>query len=637
MDDIRQLLDSARRRLMQNRFLRGLHYGLVGASILVVLVILLTKVSPAAAASLPLLWVIVGAATAALVTAVLYMRGTALSPMTLAVLIDERLSLKERISTALAVKDRSDGFARAAVADAVVTAKDPRTREALGRHFAVRAPNNSWIAPLIAAFAVGAWFLPQWDLLAPEEPTQAITAAKNDVKVAETEVRKILEKNDALKELGKKLGDVSGESLSPDELPKTPEEIRQDALKKFTDAQKKLTDITKGEDAQKLDTLKNQLASLDAPEGKETTDLSKALKDGDFKGAQEALEKLKEAAAKDPAKAAEIEKQLGDLSKQIEKLSENKAGLESALKKANLDPKLAGNKEALERALENSKNLSEQQKQDIRKSAEAQRRAQEKMQELSKACNGACNNPGGQKAGSKPGGSQNGEQKSGEKGGSKGSEGNKGGEKKDSSGKGEQGGQKPGEQGGDQQAGQGQMSDMLSDLEAMDQMLKDAQAALNECEKQSEGLGQCMGNMPGQCNNPGNSNPNQIGNRRGGHGRANGGSAPMQKTPTGTKIQKEKVELTAGDIISRQAVEGQSERGESSVPLNQIINDVAKSMEQGVTEEEVPQHLRELHKVYFGDLKTKLEAARDAKPAAPATGSPAPAGEAPKPAAAPSK
>jgi hypothetical protein len=148
-----------------------------------------------------------------------------------------------------------------------------------------------------------------------------------------------------------------------------------------------------------------------------------------------------------------------------------------------------------------------------------------------------------------------------------------------------------------------------------------------------------MCNMPGQCegNQPGNQAGNNIGNRRGGHGRANGGNAGVQKSPTATKIQKEKVELTAGDIISRQAVEGQSERGESSVPLNEVINEIARSMEQGVVEEEVPQHLREIHKVYFGDLKNKIDAARGPAPAAPAGGDAAKPAAGERPAAAPAK
>lgn len=635
MEEIRQLLDAARRRLVQTRFLRGLHYGLVGGALLVLLVVLLAKTSPAIAEKLPLLWIAGGAALVAVLTGVLFARALRLTPMTMAVLVDERLGLKERLSTAMAVRDRADGFARAAVADAVTAAKDPRHREALRRHFAVRAPDSSWIGPVIAAAAIGAWFLPQGDFFKPTEQAEEIARAKNDIAAAKTEVQRILEKNDRLKELGKKLGDVTGEATPPDELPETPEEARQEAIKRLTEAQNKLNDVLKSEDAQKLDMVKDKLAQLDADQGSETADLTKALKEGDFKKAQEALEALKAKAENDPAKKAEIEKQLEGLGKQIEKLAENKAGLEKALQKANLDPKLAGNKEALERALENAKGLTEQQKQDIRKAAEAQQRAQEKMQEMSKACNGACDKPGGQKSGGNQGQSKSGEQ--GEKGGQKSGDGKDG--EKQQGGKGESGQQKQGQPGDSQQAGTGSMSEMLSDLEALDQMLKDAEAAMSECDKQAQGLGQAMCNMPGQCegNQPGNQAGNNIGNRRGGHGRANGGNAGVQKSPTATKIQKEKVELTAGDIISRQAVEGQSERGESSVPLNEVINEIARSMEQGVVEEEVPQHLREIHKVYFGDLKNKIDAARGPAPAAPAGGDAAKPAAGEKPAAAPAK
>lgn len=621
MDDIRQLLDAARRRLLQSRFLRGLHYGVVGAALLVLLAVLLTKTSPTIAANLPTLWVVVGAGCVAILAGVIFARSTSLSPMTLAVLVDERLALKERVSTALAVKDRSDPFARAAVADGVSIARDKRTRESLGRAFPVRLPDSSWIGPVVALAAFGAWWLPQGDFFKSSEEVLQAAQIRNEAKLAEEAVKSILEKNPELEKMASKLGEVVGDNVPPNELPKTPEEVRKEAIKNLTNTQKKLDELLKSQEANELDAIKNQLAGLDQPPGNETGELSDALKKGDFKAAQEALDKLKDQAAKDPAKKAEIEKQLGDLSKQIDKLAQNKEAVESALKKANLDPKLAGNKEALERALENAKGMSEQQKQDVRKAMESQQSAQKKLSEVAKACNGACNNPGSKQGGQKSG-SQGG-QKSEQQSGQQGSQGQKAGEQNSGkSGDGKQSGDQNGQQGSP-----GSMSEMLSDLETLDQMMKDAQAAMNEADKQCQGLGQCMGGMPGQCSGdqPGENN----GSRRGGHGRANGGSAGFQKSPTGTKIQKEKVELTAGDIISRQAVEGESERGEASEQLNRVITDVANSMEQGVIEEEVPQHLRQLHKTYFGELKSRLEAARGAKPAsggetpAPANAKPA--------------
>lgn len=620
MDDIRHLLDSVRRRLLQGRFLRGLHYGLVGAALLVLLVVLLTKVSPAIAAAMPLGWIIVGAALAAVVAAAAYARSVSLAPMTLAVLVDERLSVNnktgthERLSTALAVKDRSDGFARAAVADGVALARDKRVRESIGRAFPVRAPSNSWIGPMIACAAVGAWLLPQGDFFAVKEEEAAKTAqVKTDAKLAEEAVKSILERNEKLEKLAAKLGDQVGDNVAPDELPKTPEDVRRETIKNLTETQKKLNDLVKGDEAQALDAMKNQLANLEPQQGSDVAELSKALKEGDFKAAKDALDKLKEAAAKDPAKKDELEKQLGDLSKQIEKIAQNKENVEAALSKANLDPKLANSPEALQRALDNAKNLSQQQKQDIQKAMQAQQAAQQKLEQLSKACNGACSNPNGQKAGGTQGSSQSGQQQ-GQQSGSQGQQGKDASQQGKSGQPGSQQQQGQGNQGS--QAGSGQMSDMLSDLESLQQMMQDAQAAMNEADKQCQGLGQCQGNMPGQCQSSGDGN--QIGNRRGGHGRANGGSAGTQKSPTSTKIQKEKVEMTAGDVISRQAVEGESERGQASEQLNRVINDVAHSMEQGVTEEEVPSDRVSLHKRYFGELKNTLEAARGK--AAPASG-----------------
>ncbi len=639
MDDIRSLLAIARSRLTNARFLRGLHLGLVGAAILMLLLVLFAKTSPAIAAALPWLWILLGTAVAALSVAFAVARSGAMTPMSLAVLTDERLGLKERLSTALGVKDRTDAFAQAAVADAVIVAKDPRTRESMSRAFPVRAPDSSWIGPVVALVAgLSWWLLPQGDFFKKAEEIQQINQVREEVKVATSEVKKAVEKNQQLKEaLDKKLGDLAGENLAPNELPQTSEELRRDAIKKLTNTNNKLDSILKSEDAKQLEQVKGQLAKLGNPEkGTPTEDLAEALKGGDFKAAQEALEKLKAEAAKDPAKKAAIEGQLKDLAEQIGKLADSKEGVQNELKKAGLDPKLASSPEALENALKNAKNLNEQQKEQIKKAAQANQAASKKLQELSQACQGACDKGGGQKAGNKSG-EQSGGQKDGKKqeGGSQGG----GGEKKDQQGSKGASGDKSGGQQGEQQSGSGSgdMSQMLNDLEMIDQMMKDAEAAMQEAGKQAEGLGQCMGGMPGQNPNPGDNVGNIDGVRQGNRGRANDGAGQFQKSPTGTKIQKEKVEMTAGDIIARQAVEGQTDRGQSAVPLDKVIGDVTKSMELGTTADEIPQHLKELHKTYFGELKGRLErkkaaaaapgpAAADGKDAAkPADSTPAPA------------
>ncbi|MCP4712289.1 MAG: hypothetical protein GY869_27010, partial [Planctomycetes bacterium] len=68
--------------------------------------------------------------------------------MQVALLIDERLSLRERFSTALAVQDREDPFARASVADAHDTAQ---TLNVEGK-FPVK-PGRRWY------FTTGTWVM----------------------------------------------------------------------------------------------------------------------------------------------------------------------------------------------------------------------------------------------------------------------------------------------------------------------------------------------------------------------------------------------------------------------------------------------------------------------------------------------
>ncbi|MDZ4754343.1 MAG: hypothetical protein SGJ11_07580 [Phycisphaerae bacterium] len=636
MDEIRALLDIARGRIARARFVRGLHLGIAGAAILLFLLVVFAKTSPAIAGALPWLWLVIGAAVAAIIVGFAFARSSRLSPLSLAVLVDERLALKERLSTALGVKDRTDAFARAAIADAVVVAKDGRTRESLKRGFPVRSSSPtvaSWLGPVVAIVAgLCWWFVPQGDFYKPREADLQIAQVQEETRVAEVEVRRAIEKNERLsKAMGeKKLGDLASDNLSPDELPKTPDDMRREAIKKLTATNENLSKILKSEDAKTLESVKNQLAKIGEPrKGSETEELTTAMKAGDFKAAQVALEKLKAEAAKDPAKAAQVQESLDKLADQLTKLADSKENVEKELKQAGLDPKLASSPEALERALENAKNLNEQQKQQIREAAKTQQKAAEKMKELGKACSGACQNGGGQKEGNKPGASPGGE-KEGEKqagGSGSGKEGEQG--KEGAAGK---AGQKPGGQG--EKASAGSMGDMLSDLEALDQMLSDAEAAMAESDKQAEALGQCMsGQCQGSSSSADSGPPKRIdGIRQGGHGRADGGQGQFQKSPTGTKLHKQKIETTAGDIIARQSVEGQSDRGEASVPLEAVIGEITKSMEQGVTEDEIPQHLQELHKTYFGELKSRLDTRTDkaAAPAAAAAPAPAPAAPAGK-------
>ena len=133
MTPIRSLLSLASRRLAATRCLRAIAWSLTGAGTLAFLLVLLERSSPAVA--LPWRAILIGLAATVAAVAAVWTRSTRPSEVELAVLVDERLDLKERISTALAVRERSDPFARAACEDAVRVASDRAVRERAGRAF----------------------------------------------------------------------------------------------------------------------------------------------------------------------------------------------------------------------------------------------------------------------------------------------------------------------------------------------------------------------------------------------------------------------------------------------------------------------------------------------------------------------
>ena len=78
--------------------------------------------------------------------------------------------------------------------------------------------------------------------------------------------------------------------------------------------------------------------------------------------------------------------------------------------------------------------------------------------------------------------------------------------------------------------------------------------------------------------------------------------------------------------------------GESNLELQQVADTIIQSWEEGVQEQPIPGHLREVHKHYFGELKKRIDAKRRSSPAVPASSeadaapTPTPSTETPSPA-----
>ena len=181
MNDIRSILKLATRRLETASVLRCLNIVVVAVGGLIIVMLVSERVG--AALFWPWLWLgPLFAVLALLVTARMWSlrRQTELQ---VAVEVDQRLDLREKLSTSLHVAGRDDPFARAAIEDAVHTARNRKVQELLRRRFEVGSPPRWWITPGLVVLAVVISFIDPLDLFtrdASADPEVAKTLKERD-------------------------------------------------------------------------------------------------------------------------------------------------------------------------------------------------------------------------------------------------------------------------------------------------------------------------------------------------------------------------------------------------------------------------------------------------------------------------
>jgi hypothetical protein len=574
MNEIRSLLKVVGRRLETTSFIGKLHaVGIVAAGI--ALLLMIGDRLTSADGFVPWMWVGPALAVVAGSIAIVMWNRRRPSESHVAVVVDEQLDLREKLSTALHCQGRDDAFAQAAIEDAVIVARDPRTFERAKRTFAVRPPVGWWVSPLIVLAAIMISFLQPRNLFARDPEVEA--KVENAKLEAEKSIEAVIKSIEKQPELSKELamGELSKQGTDPDAM-RRPEEFKQDALKKLTDLNKKLDEILNGEKGKTLDSLEKSLNQLKTPEDGAAKELADSLAKGDFKAAQKALQEMTEklqSGNMNEEEKKQLAEQLQNMAEQMEKLAQQQQQLEQALKQAGMDPALAQNPQALQQALQQNQNLNQQQKQQLQQMAQAQQAAAQMCQGMSQACQQmaqACKNG----------------------------------------------------QMGQMQQGAGQMSQQLGQMEQMQQMLQQAQAAMQQCQGQCNGLGQNL-NMQQAMQQWSQKN----GANQGNWGRAAGGQSQYAKTPTATKLEKGNVQTVEGDIIAKQLFDGQQIRGESKAKLIEVAEAASKGIDEAQSEDHTPRVYQDAQKRYFGEME-KLAKATKSEPAAPKTETTEPAKDA---------
>jgi hypothetical protein len=547
MDDIRTLLRIAGRRVDLGILLSKLHESALVAAC-IALVLMIADRLPAAS-FVPWAWVLPILVVLTIVAAVMLWLRERKDEHAIALMVDERLDLREKISTALHVRDRDDTFARAAVEDAVRAARDPRQKELAKRRFTIDAPRGWWASPVVILLAFIVSFLQPMDLFSRDQPeSQEVTAVRHEVAEAlDAVVREIQDHPELSSELADMLAELSKDSADQD-APRSPDQIRREAIKRVTDLNDRLEEILSGERGKTSDALKKSLRDLNPPKDGEAREFAEALSKGDFSAAKKALEQMMaklESGELNEEQVEALAEQLKDIAAQLEELAKRQQELEDALKRAGMDPQLANNPDALREAIENNENLNEQQKQQLQQMAQAQQAAQRMCQGLAGACNNLAQAM----------------------------------------------------QDGNAGDAAGQLGDQLSDLEQMQQLLQQAQAAANACRGSCQGIGQGLSLQQMMTGGTGGQRGEQ----------SNPGQRGVAPTPTRTRVEQAKSQTAEdGDIIARMLIDGPQVVGESQVVPRNVVSEVIESFEEGINEEHIPRKYHDAQKRYFGELERRL-------------------------------
>lgn len=293
MSNVDRQVNHARRRLTMNVFVHRLSLGLLIAAGLWALTIVVVRLF---ALGLPLwhgAWVAGLVALAAGLVATMLARP---SPLHAAVELDAAAGLKERLSTALAVRGQGDPFVRAAVGDAERTAG----RVHVPSHIRYRAPELwPWSMATVLAALLLAAFMPTFDLFADDPDAQDLVpravveaeqqAIKQEFEQRLSRIKELSKDNPGLEDLVKDLKPLK----MPDQPTITPEDIRREAVKRIDDVQDKLQRELEARDEDLLKQMRRMLNQLDPEPGDDPgSKLSQALASGNIDGAKRSLQEL---------------------------------------------------------------------------------------------------------------------------------------------------------------------------------------------------------------------------------------------------------------------------------------------------------------------------------------------------------
>jgi hypothetical protein len=464
-------------------------------------------------------------------------------------LLDERLGLNERFSTALALEASDDPFVQCAREEALAAVQTVQPSQCI----AIR-PGSAWWGTLLTwvVFVTVFFFLPQRDLLGLNEKKELVNQEKAKIELAEKQIQEAtatvkltLDKMDS-PELQEDLAGLAA-ALKGGE----PQAAKRQVIRKLGDMSDKLNSLRNSMDNQSMDLMKQMMRQLRSSPNAMSQQLNRALAKGEFNKAASLLRQLQQQMMKGDMtdqQKKNLDQQLKNLSKQLQALAKKRDELEDELEKQGLDKKLASlTPEALKKALQD-KGLTPEMINDLLKKMAASQMASSRASNLGQCLGGGA---GG---------------------------------------------------------GAGGLSEALAELDELGDLADQIQlseAMLAELERAIACLGE------GMCQGLGGQAPFREGDLMGqgpgsgGPGRGNGPRGTADDGETATKKTIAKSKTQAGPVVASWYFQGEQIKGQATKTYSQVIQDAGASASEAINDNTIPRKYDNAIKAYFGQLESQ--------------------------------
>lgn len=634
MNRLDRHIETVRARVGMEKMLNAASWALSGVAAVMLILVVVERLAHFRAPE-PF-WIAGSLAGAGVIVAIVLGLVRRPRPIEAAAVIDQRLGLKERFSTAVFVRqsmDQADPFAAAALADAAKLAETVDLKS----HFPVKLPRSIWIAVSLAAVAFGvAKFVgdvsfgndatpSQFDPAVVQRAEQAKQNLQNviaSIDSAPTDIARSNEIQLARTQLEQMLAAPINDADRANRAAAKAAQRLEDAIKQKIQSSREFAQAQ--EDARAFNDLGQTTEEGRVPEAQ------RALGAGNVDKAVEELQKLTQEFDKmDAAEQQKAADQMEKLARQLEKIANDPQKMNQlaqrmqqmgvnqqqaqqiqqlAQQAARGDPQAQQQLQQIQQQMQNQLQQQNpaaaqqmqqlmQQMQGVAGSQAMARQMQQAAAQMAQAMQQASQNPGqGQSQ-------QQGQQAQGQQGG---------------------GGQQ-----GMQQGLQG-MKDALDQMQAIQQDMRQMQAARQAAQQAGQQAAQAIGGGqqgpnpgPGQGQGQGNGGwqggePQGPGGAMGGPGQGAGGQALIEAAPMGFKDEFSASQTDEkGRILASTFVKAGMLKGESKLALQEVVRSSLQQTTDVVDQQKVSRKAQQAVRDYFSSMTAGTSAAPDPAPATP--------------------